>query len=413
MNRPVYDCLPSQESPPPSSPRRPARTAGALALLALLGSAVQAQQVVIAEEIAQEEVQRRERVIGSLRAASSATLAALEEGALVEVAVKEGAAVEKGAVIARTDTRRLVAMRNETRAELAAAEAIRRQREAELENAKQDLVAIEAAARDNAVSDRVLREARMTVAVREAQILAAAEAISTIEGRLELLEVRIDDAVVRAPFDGEVIARHAEPGEWIRPGEPIVTLNSTGTIEAWLEVPERFIGDLDLDAVVLVETSATGREFRSVRNRLLPQVHERARTFSLIAEIETHGGALKPGMSISAWIPVGKRVAGTIVPKDAVLRRGGAVLAYRVNTEGEASVAELVHLQVLFELPEHVVVEAGALNAGELVVVEGNERLAPGAPVRLETRSAETAGIVPDPSGRARVAMGDERKRGG
>jgi predicted deacylase len=59
-----------------------------------------------------------------------------------------------------------------------------------------------------------------------------------------LLQVRLDDTTIAAPFDGYVIERHVEPGEWVRPGDPIITLVSAGIIEAWIEVPERFAGDI-------------------------------------------------------------------------------------------------------------------------------------------------------------------------
>ena len=36
-----------------------------------------------------------------------------------------------------------------------------------------------------------------------------------------------------------MVVRHAEPGEWVKPGDPLITMVSV-RLEAWLQVPERF-----------------------------------------------------------------------------------------------------------------------------------------------------------------------------
>ncbi|MFG0318471.1 MAG: efflux RND transporter periplasmic adaptor subunit [Planctomycetota bacterium JB042] len=384
-------------TPQPSATPVSPRLAGGVGLLALLLSGADAAgqapppAAVYVDVVRAEVVQPRERVIGSLRAAATATLAALEEGPLVELRVKEAAVVAAGDLLARTDTRRMLQQEREQKARVAEARARIASRRAELENLRRDLEALETAARQNAVSLRDLRNARTAVESGEAGLRATEQTLAALEAALAYLAVRISDAEIRAPFAGRVVERLAEPGEWVRAGDPLVTLQSVGTIEAWLEVPERVLDRL------VTDPSATHVEFRTgeirpvTRLRVLPLVDERARTFFLIADIDDPNGELSPGQSAAAWIPVGPAEEEILVPKDALVRRGGGASVVRVRGGEAGPSAEPVPVEVRFELVRHVVVAPGALQPGDELVVEGNERLLPGAP--LAPRRVES----PDP----------------
>lgn len=353
---------------------------------------------VITDQVLDVPIQRRERVIGSLRAAATAILAALEEGPLVGVEVKEAARVAAGDVLARVDTRRLAAERREQEARIAAAEAALVEQEAELANDERDLESLAAAARENAVSQRTLRDAETAVQTTRARVDAARQSLLALQAGLEHLQVRIDDAEVKAPFDGQVVARHAEPGEWVRPGDPLLTVQSIGVAEAWLEVPERLLASLRTDPrEIQVELAATGVAHDAERVRVLPMVDDRARTFHVIVDLADPEGRLASGMSVNAWLPVGEATHQVLVPKDALVRRDQATYVHRIVADDAGERAEQVPVEVLFELPRHVAVARGALGAADRVVVEGNERLLPGAAVQ----SVPTA----DPAASATAAL--------
>ncbi|MDF1799037.1 MAG: efflux RND transporter periplasmic adaptor subunit [Planctomycetota bacterium] len=380
---------------------------GLLSLLAasLLASPAASQaQSVFVEPTQRVAVQETERVTGSLRARSTSKMAALEEGVLLELTVREADHVKRGDVLARLDTRRLEAARIQMVADRAMAEATRLERKAQLENAELDLEALTKAADSGAVSDRDLRSARLGVSTGKALVEAARQSLASFDAALELVDIRIADGVVRAPFDAQVVARHAEVGQWTRPGDPLVTLVSAGALEAWLELPERFIGRFDGSAATLeLVIEASGRQVTGVRPRAIPTVDERARTYRLVLDVPAAAvtkGGLRPGMSISGSVPLGKLTEHLVVPKDAVLRRGESSL---VATVGEDGIAQLAPVRVLFAEGAGFAVEPlvpGGLAEGVLVVVEGNERLFPGTPVtpvrREEAAQGEGQGGAPD-----------------
>lgn len=389
------------------SPRRLQRLFLALILTALGAEAARAQMQTVRTGIVEAAPMRtHERVIGSLRARSRATLAALEEGPLLEVRVRIADRVAKGDVIAVTDTRRLEAQRAQRVAELAAGRAAVASREAELVNAREDFESMSAAAERNAISQRQLRQARTAVAVAEAMVEAAKREADAIEAGIALLDVRIADGVLRAPFDARVTERMAEPGEWLQAGEPIAELVSTGAIEAWFQTPERLYATArQLEGPLEIEIGATGERLESDQVVVRADVHERARTFSLIALLDDRDGAFGPGMSATAWLPTGEEQERISLPSDAVVRRVGSTFVYRVVTGKDGAVAaEMVPVVIDFERGGRTIVAAGTLlRGGDAVVTEGNERLIPGMPIvvvgKAEKRD-ERAGAAPAGSGR-------------
>jgi RND family efflux transporter MFP subunit len=340
------------------------------------------------------EMQAREAVTGSLRAAFDAVLAAREEGAVLEVKVRAGRFVRKDEALVTVDARRLVAQRTGVEASLAEARATAAMASAEADDADEDLRSLEAAAKGgNSVSPRELRRARTLAKSLRAGVDAANKRNEALEAQLELWNLRIADATLRAPFDGTVVETRVEVGEWVSPGTDLVRLVSTGHLEVWLDVPERFMGALGGDAgsngEIVVRAGAAKGDVVATNVRRVPRVDPGTRTFPLVASIEGDAAAkLSPGMSASGWIPVGERTKTLMVPKDALVYRpaGVAVMTVGGRDEGGATMAGtalMVPIKILFETRREVAVELteGGLAPGAAVIVEGNERLFPGTPV--------------------------------
>ena len=363
-----------------------------MAVLGLSSATAFAQMpptVVRAAPAEMNDVQLHRRVTGSMRAVARGDVAALEEGRVIEVTVREGGTVRRGDIIARVDARRLEAQKAELTASQRTVEAQIAQRAAELRQARLDLARHRTLVESRAITVEEYQHSETEVAVGEAQLLAERRRLVEVASQLQLLAVRLDDAVVRAPYDGKVVERHAEPGEWIRAGEPFVTLVSTGRIEAWLDVPERYLHDLigsgtelrtDASAIS-IRIRGSDRDYPAISAKRVPDVHARTRTFSLVLTLDDAGGSLTPGMSVDAWVPMGPNEPRLTVPKDAVIRNGRDAYVYKAVEQQEQLTAAPSPVNVLFETGALAVVDAGTLSPGDRVIVEGNERLMPGAPI--------------------------------
>jgi multidrug efflux pump subunit AcrA (membrane-fusion protein) len=128
-----------------------------------------------------------------------------------------------------------------------------------------------------------------------------------------------------------------------------------------------------------------------------------ARTFFVVAELSDQMGRLTPGMSVSAWLPVGSRDTQLTVPSDAVIRDAASAFVYKVHQDSADSHAVRVPVRVLFQVAGKVAVAAQDLSPHDRVVIEGNERLLPGTKVALSPTAGDhdvsrTARLAPGPS---------------
>lgn len=335
----------------------------------------------------------RSLVTGSLRAAFRAEISAREAGPLLRIEAREGARVKEGDVIAEVDGRRLAAEKAELEALAAEARAAATRADAETKDADADLAALESASKGDAVSERELRLARTRAASAKADADAAARRVEALGARLELLRVRIADAVVRAPFDGGVVELFVETGEWVRPGDPIATIVSTGDLEAWFDVPERLVSS-SLAGSVLVSTRSSEEPIEGASLRIVPYVDPTTRTFRVVATLPraaSESAGLVPGMSVSTYLPDGEPREFVTVPKDALVYRPSGVTVTVVQGEdggGDvvSGAVSILPVEIAFETERGVALEPGPVQVGAVVVVEGNERARPGMPVSAKIR---------------------------
>lgn len=342
---------------------------------------------VIVASVVKKPVQETRRVVGSLRAVERAEVAAQESGAVLEMKVDVGDSVSKGDVIALIDDRRLKASMLEAKANLTASEAAIEERKAESERASRDLEMKKRLLSQRAVAEREVLDAQESAVVSESRLKASRDQVEAMRSALELLNVRLSDAIIKAPFDGRIIQRHVDPGEWIAPGSPVVTLVSTGEIEAWMNVPERFIGQISSSGENLrIVSDGSGESASVVQLRQVADIDPVTRLFPVVATLENEGGTLAPGLSVHAELPIGKARERLGVPVDSLIESyQGSSLMKVVSTGEGPPIAERIPVTTLFRRDDLVFVESEDLKPGDRVVVEGNERLFPGTPLLIDT----------------------------
>jgi RND family efflux transporter MFP subunit len=235
-----------------------------------------------------------------------------------------------------------------------------------------------------AVAEREYLDSLRGMKVAEAREKAAADAIEVARKRRELLTVRRSDLEINAPFDGRVVARHAELGEWLSEGAAVVTLISTGEIEAWLQLPERHAALMRRTSPAAVELRVPGNPepIHTDKLSVIPDVDGRSRRFVLVAHIPDPENQLTPGSSVEATVPLGQPRSRVVIDSDAILQAyNGTYVWVPSAAEDGPPVSKRVPVTVLFERDGESVLADGPLAAGDRVIVEGNERLFPATPL--------------------------------
>ena len=344
------------------------------------------------------ETTREEAVVtGTLRARSQADVAAREAGPVETVAVDEGDVVKAGAVLAQLDARRISARLRETQAALAAAETLIGQRKAELERARRDLTMKASLREKKAVSESDFLDAEKAHIVAEAQLRVAEDGVNEARSRLGLLQVQFEDLKVVAPFDGVVVSRNVEPGEWVGAGAVVAAVAAMDPIEAWLRVPARYLtgSNAELDGF-RVRRSSTGELFQPTKVTRIPDVDGRSQLFTLVATLANQDRSLVPGESVTGIVPVGAEQVYWKVPVNAVVQSPMGTMVQVVQPpDGEGlPTGSPVPVRVAFERQgsAYIAVTGSGLPEGGQIVVEGNERLMPGQSLMIQTadRAAET-----------------------
>lgn len=170
--------------------------------------------------------------------ATEVQIASKTPGRLAQVHVDEGDHVVKGQLLARMDTRTLEAQRNQAEAEvtrarenLAATEANVQLRHSEQLLAHQELKRTQELFKRGYASEQTIDQqqarfdtANAAVNAARAQVSAAAAAIGASLAQVAQLTSEIDDSSLRAPIDGVIQLRLAEPGEVLGAGGRVLLM---------------------------------------------------------------------------------------------------------------------------------------------------------------------------------------------
>jgi RND family efflux transporter MFP subunit len=195
---------------------------------------------------------------GYVTARRRATVSSKITGKVIEVNIEEGMAVRQGQVLARLDSetqRAAVALAE------AQAEAARRnvnESEVRLKEARINLERVSKLVGVGYSTAAEVDAARAAVDSLDARIRAAREQVRVAERQIELERTNLDSTIIRAPFDGVVISKDAQPGEMVSPVSAgggftrtgIGTIVDMRSLEIEVDVNESYINRVKPDQAV-------------------------------------------------------------------------------------------------------------------------------------------------------------------
>lgn len=206
---------------------------------------------------------------------------------------------------------------------------------------------------------------------------------ATAKAQARVLRERVARTVVRAPISGVLDDRMVEVGSMVAPGAPVARILDADTVKVVGGVPERFAEDISRGAAVTVTVDALGgRSFAGAIDFVGAAINGDNRTFQVEVMVPNPGLGIKPGMVANVQIARQAVDSALVVPRNAVLRREAGYILYVARQSGEEWRAEARPVTPGATRGEQVVIEQG-LEAGERVVVVGQQQLADGDAIRL------------------------------
>jgi len=237
-----------------------------------------------------------------------------------------------------------------------------------------------------------VRRLRAQNAASPADLERAEANARSAEAGLALLDLQIERTTVRAPFGGSVGQRFVSVGDYVTTATRLLTLQTVNPQRAVIEVPERYAVLLRPGQIVEFTVAAQeGRMHRARVDFIDPVVQTEGRTILVKASAPNPGGQLKPGMFIEARLATATRANAIVVPEDAVQPMRSANVIWAV-VDGKAS-RRVVTLGVRSAGGVEVV---SGVQAGEIVVVGGLERMGEGLPVAPRPRGQKAPPATPD-----------------
>ncbi|BAV46617.1 RND family efflux transporter MFP subunit [Mesorhizobium loti] len=337
-------------------------------------AAPRASLTVAVEKVRSQAIASSISATGTVSAWQEATIGAETSSLkLTEVLVGEGDHVRAGDVVARLDASVL-------KAQLAEQKAAVDQAQATLDTA------ISAAGR----ADRLLASKAISAETAEDKATAVKTGRAALEqakAAAERLQAQLDQATIRAPFDGIVSSRPAVAGSIVQAGTELMKIIRDGRLEVGVLVPEKDLPSVSVGQAANV-VDASGRTFAG-------QVSSIAQTVSSTTRLATvyvglgEGSGLKPGMfaRVSIAGAVSQRLS---VAEAALVWQGGKPVVFVVDVAGKAA------SRAVTTGPHQngrVAIESG-LSEGDSVVVAGAGFLSDGNLVRIADAQAGAAGKV-------------------
>ncbi|NCC26149.1 MAG: efflux RND transporter periplasmic adaptor subunit [Deltaproteobacteria bacterium] len=193
------------------------------------------------------------------------------------------------------------------------------------------------------------------------------------------LEARLlerDKKTVRADFDGVVIEKGAEVGEWLAVGGLVARVADDRNVEGEIPLPQQFLEHVANGAEV--EVTVNGRPMKGVIRAAIPLADKNSRTVPVRVRLSSDQG-LAAGTEAMVTLPVGEAVRAMIVLRDALVDKGMGPMVVAVQD----GAARMVPVRPLVYAGNRVGIESEGLQDGDRVVVKGNERLQPGQPLAV------------------------------
>lgn len=298
------------------------------------------------------------RAPATVQSTGEVEVATRHSGTLDRVAVQVGSRVRAGDTLALVDP-------SDVRSRIQAARA-------EAERARSYWRRIAALAEDGAATPQELDDA---VARKEAA-----------QAGLEEAEAQLSYAVIRAPFDGMVSARLADPGDLAVPGRPIITLVRPGALKVVADLRESVAARLSRGDRVTLRAGDDGTALPARVARIAPAVDRASHRVRVELLFDESGDAALPLPGAYLRLEMEDPTSATLwVPADALVRRGQLTGVYVAADEA----LELRWIRTGERRGEAVEVLAG-LEAGDPVVRRPAGPLADGVVVQRVEREPWT-----------------------
>lgn len=331
---------------------------------------------VTSAEVKQADWQPMLSAIGSISPVQGAMISAELAGTVAEINFQSGSLVKKGDVLLKLDASAEIAQM--------------RSAYADAELAKNDLD------RARGLVDRKV--------ISAAEFDAAQSKYTQKKAAVENMQSVIDKKQIHAPFDGTAGIRAVNPGQMVKVGDPLVSLQALGQVFVDFSLPQQQLADVKPDLPVKVTTDAIpGREFEGKLTAVNSSIDPTTRNVSLQATLDNQDNALRAGMFARVKVLLPQKKPTLFIPATAVSYApyGNSVFIIEKKRDEKTKQESLILRQQFIRTGEtrgDFVAVTNGLKANEQIVSTGVFKLRNGMNVVVDNKLAPKSELSPQPS---------------
>ena len=332
---------------------------------------------------------------GALGAIESVELRARVEGTLDSARFKEGTLVHKGDLVFQVQQNQYVAALQVAQAQLATAQATLYSREAALVRANTTVARDRPLAADKAIPQKDLDNAIQSEEIAKGDVGGAKAAILAGQATVDDAKINLGYTTIRAPVTGLIGFVNYDVGNVVGgPGTQVLdTISAIDPIKVTFALDEPTylalfanrnnpsvagLADQDLRLVMANDQTypLSGKIYT-----YNPTVDPKTGTIAVEARFPNPDGLLRPGGFVRVRVTIENKSGALLVPQTAITKSQGIDTVYVVNDQNEV-VLRSVTLGAQYK--QSFVAQSG-LKAGERVIIEGTQKVTPGAKVVVKT----------------------------
>jgi RND family efflux transporter MFP subunit len=319
-----------------------------------------------------------------------AAVASKGQGRVEWLGVLEGTPVKEGQIIARLESNDVAASLAQAQAQVKVARANLELQRAELKNAEVDLARYKILAPQGAIPATQYDAALARYDKARASINSDEAAIVSAQANAQAAQVAVDQTVIRAPFDGVVLEKHANVGDNITPFSSasdskgaVVTIADMKTLEVEADVAESNISRIAVEQPCEIQLDALPDvRFAGRVSRIVPTVDRSKATVLVKVRFVERDARVLPDMSakvafLSKPVPPEDKKAVVAVQPAAVVTRDGKKVVFIV----ERDTAREVPVTTGERIGDLLAVQG--VKPGDVLVLAPGDKIRDGAKVTL------------------------------
>ncbi len=335
-----------------------------IALSSLSLFAMGGPSLVETTKLVKGEVNPLQEFVGTLQFDRNSVLAAQNSGVVKQLRFEVGDKVKKGDVLVQVDADVL-------NAQVAAAQANVMSAKNEKANAKKDFVRYTKLLSTKAISQKQYDDAQL-------KYNTTTSSLKALQAQLRELQIQRDKKAIKAPFDGIIVEKKIDLGEWVNAGTAVLSMVDTSKAEITVNVPLTIVNGLKKGDQY--DINVGNNILKANLQAAIPSGDKLTRTFPVKFKAKTNGTFLFDGQQAKVSLSQNAKKESLLLPRDAVIKRFGQNVIFAVNNE---SMAQMIPVQIVGYVGKQIAINAKGIQAGMQIISKGNERVFPNSPVKV------------------------------